>query len=258
LVRDPGLLPGGGRFVQERALLVVADQLGVGGQGFVDLGRELVRALAGVELHRLAGAYQAAVGRGPVLTQQGAELAGRGHALHAAFGEVGGGAVERRKPVVGTDTLRGEQHEHHAESQHQLRRELEVLDPLHCSVLSRYSRQVGLRDARTPEEDYFSVASLMLDGEVTAISARLASRWTVPTTQTSRPSSSSGVGLNLPRWSPGMRAEKVWRGKVPPMYRKVGSPSVFWAQRVFSTLPQTITSLPTKRSACSAGTASWA
>src|SRR5690606_11579601 len=105
---------------------------------------------------------------------------------------------------------------------------------------------------------YFRLASLMLAGEVTAISARLASRWTVPITHTSRPSSSSGVGLNLPRWSPGMRAEKVWRGNMPPMYRKVGSPSVFWAQRVFSTLPQTITSLPMKRTACSAGTASWA
>ena len=57
------------------------------------------------------------------------------------------------------------------------------------------------------------VASLMLDGEVTAISARLASRVIVPITQTSRPSRSAGVGWNLPRWSPGMRAEKVWRGK---------------------------------------------
>ena len=56
------------------------------------------------------------------------------------------------------------------------------------------------------------VASLMLDGELMAISARLASRLMVPITQTSRPSSSSGVGLNLSRWSPGMRAENVWRG----------------------------------------------
>src|SRR5690606_4377957 len=98
-------------------------------------------------------------------------------------------AVHRAHSAVRANALDQHDEQDHAEGQHQLRRELEIHEPLHGSLPDDGKKRPG-RICAGPGY-YLIVASLTSPGERTAISARLASRWIVPSTQTSRPSSSS-------------------------------------------------------------------
>ncbi len=266
LVGGDGLLPVRRGALVDRALLRGADRRRILGDDLVHplLQRHLARF--GVFLDRLAAADQALVGRAAVFAEDAAHLAAGAHAGHHLVGSIVGHVVDRMQAVVGDQSLDQHDGEHETERQHQLRHQLQIFYPLHERISPWFDnggeasekqkrRLAGAHGLRRGDasSSYLIVASFRLDGALTWISARELSRSILPITHTSLPSRLSGAKPNLPRSAPAMRAEKVWRGNMPPMYRNVGSPSEFCAYLAFSTLPQTMPSLPTKRAAISGG-----
>jgi len=89
----------------------------------------------GLGLHLVAGADQALVGRVAVLADHDGQLAAGAQAGHAFVGDLAGDVVQRVQAAVGHDALDQHHEQDDAEGKHQLRHQVEVLDPLHgCAV----------------------------------------------------------------------------------------------------------------------------